>query len=302
MDFEKYGKIVQLGDPLVKDIFDGEYVIEEKLDGSNFRFGIGKDGKRYFGSKEVNYTDERPPDKMFARAVEEANKILDKFALDRGDGDTIFICEYLQSPKQNTLSYGRVPKNHLMLLDVYVDGELLHPISKEDMAEKLDMECIPMLDKRITPITMEELERFLETESVLGKEKIEGIVIKNYNKRFIAYGKGHVYMAKYVKDEFKERNAKEWNQGVPLSEQVLQKFPKEPRWEKAVQHLKERGESEGNMRDMARLAPEIETDLEAECKEEIKEFLWGRFRHEIVRGYRHGLAEWYKKKLAESVL
>ncbi len=298
MEFMKYSKILQLGDPLIKDIFEGDWIIEEKIDGSNFRFGIDKEGNRYFGSKEVNYTDEHPPDKMFQPAIDTANKLLDKMG--QVPVSTIFVCEYMRSPKHNTLCYERVPKHNLMLLDVLQNGE--YTPYKKAVGDSLDMETVPQIANGTKPLHMKDLDALLQMPSVLGKEKVEGVVIKNFGKRFIAHSKSYPYMAKYVREEFKEQNKVEWGQGVPLPEKILSGFPKEPRWHKAVEHLRDRGELQSNMRDMVKLTQEVEMDFETECEAEVKRVLYGHYRHELVSGMKRGLAEWYKKELAKKAM
>jgi len=53
----KYCKILHLGDPAVETIFDSNYYITEKYDGSQFRAWCGEDKIMYFGSKAVDYDE-----------------------------------------------------------------------------------------------------------------------------------------------------------------------------------------------------------------------------------------------------
>ena len=125
--FEKYCKILQLGDNAIKDIFEGSWVVEEKIDGSNFRFGIDKNNNRFFGSKEVNYSEERPVDKMFVNAVKNASECLDlaveKIREKYPDQEIEFFTEYLSSIQQNSLTYSTVPEKNLVLLDVIINND-----------------------------------------------------------------------------------------------------------------------------------------------------------------------------------
>jgi hypothetical protein len=304
MMFEKYAKILQLGDPLMPDLFDGDYIVEEKVDGSCFRLAIDKEGNRYFGSKEVSYSDERPPDKMFMKAVTNGNAILDRAKGTWLEGhDLLVICEFFTSPKHNTLEYERAPKDNLMFLDVILDGNLLSHAEKKKVCGMLGMEQVAvLLEAKDRKMTEEELKTILDTPSMLGKVKVEGIVIKNYGKRYIAYNKSIPYMAKFVREEFKELNRVEWNQGVSLTDQIMLRFPKEARWMKAVHHLTEKNVLQGSMRDFPMLLEELELDFETECKEDIKEQLYHHYRHEVLSAMKRGCAEWYKARLAKQAV
>ncbi len=294
----KYDKILALGDPAIQDIFDSPCIIEEKIDGSQFRFGIDEKGMIFFGSKGVDYSDERPPDKMFVPAITVAKEILNNIGIQKIP--ILFVCEYLSKPKHNTMAYDRVPVKSLVLLEVFLEGQPVPYEQKLACAMDMGLEVPQLLKKAYEKPTMEELKALLEKPSMLGKVPVEGIVIKNYSKRFFMHNKTHPYFAKYVREEFKEENKKNWNQGVPLEDQLLGDYPKEPRWRKAVQHLKERGELESAPRDIAKLLPEIEKDFEEECQEAIKERLYGKFRHSLLAGMKRGFAEWYKDQLAEA--
>ena len=75
----------------------------------------------------------------------------------------------------------------------------------------------------------------------------------------------------------------------------------EARWNKALQHLKERGEIVNEMKDLAKIAPEAVHDLEEEEKETIKNELWKLYGKSIIQYSVKGLPEWYKKLLMENV-
>jgi len=80
---------------------------------------------------------------------------------------------------------------------------------------------------------------------------------------------------------------------------MIQKFPKEPRWAKVVQHLKEKGELSNTVKDIGRIIPELEKDFEEECSEIIKDLLWTEYRRRIISKAKFGFVDWYKNRLSE---
>jgi len=77
----------------------------------------------------------------------------------------------------------------------------------------------------------------------------------------------------------------------------IKSFRTEARWRKAVQHLQEKGELEGGPRDIGKLMKEINTDIEQEEIEEIKNFFCKHFLKQIKRTAGAGFPEWYKDQL-----
>lgn len=298
---EQYGKILTIGDPLLKELFDGEVVIQEKVDGSQFRFGL-KDGKPWYGSKSVLYDDEHPPDKMFNVAMQKANGVLAE-CLSRDFKDVSFFCEFLKSQQHNSLKYGRVPKNNLVLFDVYngMGGYWANSEQLLAYSTVFGFEPVPVLFKGVA--TIDTLAPLLETESVLGGVKIEGVVVKNYGKPLILYGKGQTLMGKFVREEFKELNKAVWGVGESPQEKIAKMFPSEPRWMKTVQHAKEQGLLSNSPKDFAVLLPALEKDFYEEAEAVAKDELWKRFKREIaaIAVNRPAFVTWYKQQLMEAV-
>src|SRR5690348_14066246 len=102
---ESYQKIQQKYNKEVKDILNGYVVIEEKVDGSQFRIEVSPEGVIKTASKNI----ELGTDSMFKLATDIAENI---FAGYKPLETTTIFCEYLKSVKHNTLAYGRVPNNH----------------------------------------------------------------------------------------------------------------------------------------------------------------------------------------------
>src|SRR5687767_4166729 len=109
-----YPTVFALGHSAIRDIFSGDVIVEEKVDGSQFSFGV-VDGELSCRSKgKVLILD--APEKMFLKAVESVRD------LPLHDG-WIYRAEYLSTPKHNTLNYSRVPTKNIILFDVRTGEE-----------------------------------------------------------------------------------------------------------------------------------------------------------------------------------
>jgi len=296
---KSFPKIFAIGTDYIKNIFDNEVEITEKIDGSNFIFGK-IDGILYTRSKGAQlYFDN--PDKMFEEAVNYVSSIQDKV-----NNNTIYFCEYLKGPKHNVLKYDRIPKNHLILFGVSDNtGTLFKNDYKElkKIAKNLDIEIIPLIyNGKIK--NSDELIKMLEIDSVLGGNKVEGVVVKNYKQPFLLGGQPiPLMMGKYVSEKFKEVHRNNWGRGhtsIGKWQKLKESFKTEARWEKGIQHLREEGKLENDPRDIGRLIKEIHKDITEEEKENIKEFLWEEYGSELLRYSTGGFPEYYKEKILKS--
>lgn len=260
---------------------------------SQFSFGmIGNDLK--FRSKGAVIHVEAPP-KMFVQGVEYVKSIAHLL-----HPDWIYRGEYLQKPKHNSLVYNRIPKNYIVIFDI--DIGLQHYMSYEEKskeADRLGLECVPLL--KIGKFeTLESFMELMESESFLGGPKIEGIVIKNY-ERFLSDGK--VMMGKHVSEKFKERNQSNWKGKKQLQGDIKLEIGKslktEARWLKAIQHLRELDQLSNEPKDIGPLLKEINADILEEEKENIKEVLFKWAWKDISRIIANGFPEWYKEILAK---
>jgi hypothetical protein len=142
----------------------------------------------------------------------------------------------------------------------------------------------------------EVIESFLDSISILGGQKIEGIVVKNYG-RFTRDKK--TVMGKFVCEKFRELNQKthKVKGGKDILVELGEKYNSEARWLKAIQHLKEAELLTDSPKDI--LMQEVNKDVLEECSDEIKEalFKWGW--KNISKGSTRGLAQWYKELLLE---
>lgn len=291
-----FPKIFTLGQDYIKDIFLEDVEITEKVDGSQFCMGVinGELNVRSKGSQL--YVDN--PDKMFKLAVDYALSI--SKSMPEG---LVFYCEYLMKPKHNVLKYDRVPKNNIILFGVSDLSGKFYP-DLEHYAQLLGIESVPVLYKgKVTSI--EDLKKYLETDSILGGTKIEGFVVKNYSRPFLLGGQPIPLMSgKFVSEAFKEIHGKEWKRdktGKGKWETYCETFRTDARWLKSIQHLKEKGELENSPRDIGKLLKEIKEDIAAEEKENIMKFLWREFGDELLRKSTAGFPEWYKEHLLKNL-
>lgn len=287
--YHSYPKIYALGHAAVKELLFDEVVVEEKVDGSQFSFGI-IDGELKCRSKGAHLIIDNP-EKMFAEAVD----IIKTLPLLEG---YTYRAEYLKSPRHNTIAYSRIPKNHLILFDVNPsEEEYLKPALREFEAARLGLECIPVLFKGKIDNPGDAM-ALLDRESVLGGAKIEGIVIKNYHRFGIDK---KVLMGKYVREDFKEVNGVEWKKNNPnhgdVIERLVAMYKTPARWEKAIQHLRDAGKLTGSPKDIGALIREVQNDIESEEKEAIKNYLYTSAIGHINRGVVRGLPEFYKEHL-----
>lgn len=290
--WHSYPSIYALGHRAVTELLFDPVVVEEKIDGSQFSFG------RFDGELKVrsrgHVMEVDAPEKLFTRAVDAVRD------LPLREGWT-YRAEYLAKPKHNTLAYDRVPRNHLIIFDINpAEENYLSWLEKSDEAERLGFEVVPLLHEG-NVADADFIRGLLEHVSVLGGQRIEGVVIKNY-RRFGADKKA--LMGKYVSEAFKEIHAASWKVANPQAGDIIDlivgTYRSPARWDKAVQHLREDGRIENSPRDIGPLMKEVWPDIVKECEGDMRNTLWGWAEDKIRRGVTRGLPEWYKQKLLDS--
>lgn len=144
----------------------------------------------------------------------------------------------------------------------------------------------------------------IDRESVLGGQKIEGVVIKPRN--YDLFGKDKkVLMGKFVSEAFREVHAESWEKEHKNKSQndILQslksKYGTSARWQKAVIHLKEKGVIQNAPQDIGNIMKEVPDDILKECEQDIKNDLFAWAWPSLRRMTTHGLPEWYKEELAK---
>lgn len=288
-----------------KELQTGYVIVEEKVDGSLFRMSLTKDRKFLFGSKEIDFTAERAPDAVFLSAIESATKLFENVPDEEIEEGLVIFFEFLRKPHHNALVYERTPKHNIIVLDVLQRQHWLRPKEKRDFAEKHDLEVVPVLWQGDGSLLTDTLKMELfKTQSLLGKERIEGIVVKCYDKMFDSLAfpslSNFPIIGKYVRAEFKELNKEAWKHvDESPAEQIGEILHNENRWRKAVQHLEEKGELKYDSTDIAKLMKEIATDILTEEGEAIKKALFDYYWKRIYRIMIKDMPLWYKSFLKE---
>lgn len=278
----------------MKGIFEHNVMIEEKIDGSQFSFGKFN-GELRVRSKGRQFEIDAA-DNLFSAACDTVKRLAD----DLVDGWT-YRGEVLCKPKHNALAYDRVPNGNVIVFDIATGpDDYLDYWTKAKAAEALGLEVVPLLGGgKIN--SAEELLEYLDRTSCLGGQKIEGVVIKTEG----VFGvDGKPMQAKYVSEAFKEVHAADWkaSSGKSKIDCLMEAYRTPARWGKAVQHLQERGEITGDVKDIGKLLKEANLDIIQECEAEIKDKLWEIYRKDFLRACTRGLPEWYKQKLLEGAI
>lgn len=271
-------------------------LVEEKVDGSQFSFMLNTDGLLEAASKGA-VIDVYGPPKMFQRAVETVITVKDKL-----QPGWIYRGEVLDKPHHNVLSYERVPKGNIILFDIEPsEGDFLKYEDKARQTSALGMEVVPILHTAMIA-DMDMFNALLETESVLGGVKVEGIVLKPLGLNLWGVDK-KLLMAKFVSEVFKEKHRTEWK-GIhgeegqrTIIERLATALTTEARWHKAVQHGREAGTVVGEPKDIGPLIHAIQADITEEEKDYIKEVLYKWAWKDLSRRVVAGFPSWYKNLL-----
>ena len=298
--WHSYPSIYSLGHKALATLLHGRVVLQEKIDGSQFSFGVFEepellDNRLRMRSKGKEFV-EGAHDKMFDPAVQTVKRLLPQLQI----GWT-YRAEFLGKPKHNVLTYDRVPKGNLILFDINdAEESYLSPEQVKREALRLELDAVPtFFEGKGSSVEPEMLKWLLEGESILGRAKIEGIVIKAYDQ-FDPQTK-KVLMGKFVSEAFKETHKKDWKTRNPDKKEVIQglieQLRTEARWRKAVQHLRDDGRLEVSPRDIPNLIAEVHADILKENAEDIREVLWQFAWQHIRRGVVSGLPQWYKEEL-----
>jgi len=301
MTIRRWSKIFALGGQNTEGIFDDRIQVTEKVDGSQINFGAHpENGLTILSKGSVVHLGDN--NKLFAAAAQHIEELFQTGLLEEGwtyHGETLF------QPRHNTLAYERTPKNHIALYGVSKpDGsQISEHVDLTDIAKKLHVDVVPLIfSGRLAPENASErLKEWLELDSYLGGQKIEGVVIKNYYKQQWLGGQLlPLQQAKYVSEAFKEKHKVAWPQNNKSPIFVIGETVRtEARWHKAIQRKREEGSLEGTPRDIGDLLKKLHEDLEGEDKEWIKEKLWKEFSKEIKRAATRNFPEWYKEWLVK---
>lgn len=306
-----YPSIFAMGHRAISDLLTVDVNVEEKVDGSQFSFGLVPASPvdivyGYFEGEPIALKIRSKgcvmhpdaPEKMFndaAATVKELAPKLHPLWTYRG--------EFVKGKGHNTLKYDRGPAKSIILFDISTGNqEYLSYEDKAIEAERLGLEIVPLLySGRIEKV--EQFRLFLDRVSILGGQKIEGVVVKpaSYN----LYGPDKkVLMGKFVSESFKESHRKSWGESNPTNKDIITKvvetFRTPAGWTKAVQHLRDAGKLLDDVQDIGPLIREIPEDVKKENEDEIKDMLFAYAWPHIRRGLTAGFPEWYKEKLLKA--
>jgi hypothetical protein len=289
--WHSYPSIFNFGHKAVRDIFSKPVIVEEKVDGSQFSFGL-INGELRLKSKKQEFTVDTAPT-LFRLAAQTVKKLSDDLV-----PEYTYRGEYLSKPQHNTLAYDRVPGQHIIIFDINdAEESYLTVNEKRFEALRLGLECVPMFLAGDS-VTYQDILGFLETTSVLGGQKVEGVVVKSLS----LYGEDKkLLIAKHVSEAFKEIHGGEWRKNNPAKSDIIAgliaRYGGPARYAKAVQHLRDEGVLEDSPRDIGKLIPELKQDWAKECEDDVKAILWTHFRDQIERGVLAGFPTWYKSEL-----
>ena len=291
-----YGKIYNLGRPEVASIFDGPVLVQEKVDGSQFSFGV-LDGELHIRSKNATIDPDNPP-AMFRPAVE---TVLQLGSAGMWPPGVVYRGEAFQSNKHNHLAYDRAPKGNIVLFDVEVGYE-----RKDQASIAIEASCLgiePVAEHTVESFTLETLEAALDRTSQLGGCKIEGLVFKSLTQTDPRTGQR--LMAKLVSPKFREDQRAEWKEKNPNKNDALariaMRYANEARFRKAAQHLDEQGILEHSPRDISKLMDEVVRDILEEEGDTIREHLlaWAMSKGGMRKRMVGDIPDWYKNLLLE---
>jgi len=291
-----YPSIYNFGHAAISDLLKGDVIVEEKIDGSQFSFGLDSEGEVQCRSKgaQINML---APEKMFQAGVEVVKSLKSRLS----PGYT-YRGEYLQKPKHNALAYDRTPKNHIILFDINFGVEnYLTPMAKQVVASDFGLECVPeIFCGRIDSV--EQFRTIIDRESCLGGQKIEGVVVKPFHYDLFGRDK-KVLMGKFVSEAFREVHAATWDaeHKTKLPNDIIEilsaKYGTTARWSKAVIHAREAGTLTDSPKDIGALMAAAPQDTLEECATQIMDDLmdwaWPLLQRRMVRG----LPDWYKEEL-----
>lgn len=305
--WHSFPSIYNLGHKAVENLLKGPVLVEEKVDGSQFSFGIFPDPNhpavpdvvrvRSKGQEIHIDPNGKCSEKMFQPAVDTA---LELARLGKLRAGWTYRAEFLGKPKHNHLAYDRAPHKNIILFDINTDEETYMPyFAKAAEAAYLDLEVVPCLFSGIVQ-DISVLENLLGITSTLGGPKIEGIVVKPVQYDLFGMDR-KVLMGKFVSEAFRESQKMAWKAANPNGGDIIQAIGKalnnEARWRKAVQNLRENGKLEGSPRDISSLFREVPADILKEEKDKIVKSLFEWAWPQILRVATAGVAEWYKREL-----
>ena len=190
MIWKKYPKIRALGSPETEGIFDGNIVVQSKVDGANFSFFLD-DGKLIFASRNKIMLDKKDPKSWIGMVpiMSSFERCPEKF-----NPNYIYVGESLQ---KHSIAYLDIPPFlGYDIWDIRTELFLDWKNSKSEF-KSLGLNFINVhFEANGNRVTIEEIKECIN-KSPYREGGDEGIVVKNYEKQIFA---------KIVTDDFKEKS------------------------------------------------------------------------------------------------
>jgi hypothetical protein len=306
--WNSYPKIWNFGHPATKLLVGRKVRVEEKVDGSQFSFGMfetDEDANRgpefvlRAKSRRVEMNPLAPTD-LFCLAAYTAQRLFEEEVLHPG---WTYRGEAFKSTTHNSLEYERVPLHNIAIFDIARgENDYLSRAELEVECERLGLEPVPCYGEYIFT-TYAAVAEMLDRESYLGKNKIEGVVLKPVIPLFGEDAKP--LYTKVVSEAFRELHAGNSEYKTTKKTETITAIAESvstlARWQKVRQHCQEEGKLVGDPRDLQYLIKDLQADIVVECEEHIKAQLWSAFRKKILGASVRGFPEWYKSELAKDV-
>ena len=228
--FPKYPKIRRLGHDETKGILDGTITIEEKLDGSNFRWMLNDD-KWWFGSRNTRLGNENNKiGGMFEKAVNYIKTLQKDTMKDiiKTYGNLVMYGENMVPHTIKDYYWDRMPP--VVGFDIFSikDDRFFDNKTKREIFDKLGVDVVPLIyeggaDGADDYITI--------PKSAWRDGNAEGIVIKNYKMQMFA---------KVVDVRFTEENRKVFG-SYKIGDPITDKYATNYRIEKIILKLRDEG-------------------------------------------------------------
>ena len=182
--FKKYPKIYAMDNEeneLLLSIPEDDIIIEEKIDGANFRVFI-KDGNLIFGTRtqEIGETPQSNNHKNFMRCIDFIKEKLKDKNLDLFDRKIL----YGESCHCHTINYDWDIMPPFLGFDIFCLDQNIFLNNKNELYKLLDIETVPIIkqckSKDIIKIDDNDVPISKYALSSSKDQKAEGLVIKNY--------------------------------------------------------------------------------------------------------------------------
>ena len=204
-NFPKYEKIYVLGHEDNERIFDDpedEIIIEEKIDGGNFRFYISEEGKVIIGSRTQQLTSNEGEDDNMNKQFRRCSDFVREKLKGKKLKDYTGYIFYGENCIKHTMSYDWEKIPPFLGFDIKASNGYVGYATKCRLFSELDLPIVPLIwegkAKDIPIINESFVPKSVYQSATTEDQQAEGVVIKNYSKGIFA---------KYVRDAFKEANA-----------------------------------------------------------------------------------------------